>query len=299
MLKHVLIIADIEGSSGCFSYESSSFMTSSWPHACLEMTKDVDKAVKAAFAAGVPRVTVKDFHRTGYNLLPEHIDSRANVVSGYRWKPVPGIGNPGSAEGVLFLGMHAASGSTGFLAHTLSSRIQALLLNGQPLPEVSLFAASLAPFNIRPILFSGCPAACRQATLYIPGIHTCPIDKTPGPNRFDAVRWRKELDSAITAALAGSYPDPHRPKGPFEVIASMRDGEAAARKLAHRWQLDRQGADLYLRAESLDQIYLQLIRLCYLTPWSAKILPLSLALHNLKGRWGLAWVRRKLKLEEG
>ena len=295
MLKHVLIIADIEGSSGCFSYESSSFMTSSWPHACLEMTRDVDTAVKAVLAAGIPQVTVKDFHRTGYNLLPERIDSRAKVVSGYRWKPVPGIGSPGSAEGVLFLGMHAASGSTGFLAHTLTSRIQALLLNGQPLPEVSLFAASLAPYNIRPIFFSGCPVACRQATSTIPGIHTYPIDKTPGPNRFDAVQWRKELGSSITAALAGSYPDPYSPVGPFKVVASMRAGEAAARKLAQQWRLQHQGADLHLRAETLDQIYLQLIRLCYLTPWSAKILPVSLALNNLKGRWGLAWVRRKLK----
>lgn len=270
-------------------------MTPSWPNACLEMTRDVDTAVKALFDAGVQQVTVKDFHRTGYNLLQERIDPRGRIVSGYRWKPVPGIGDPGSAEGVLFLGMHAASGTKGFLAHTLSSRIQNLLTNGQPLPEVSLFAASLAPHGIRPVFFSGCPVACQQASAVIPGIHTHSIDKSPGPGDFDAIGWRKSLANAIRSALSDSHPAPYEPRGPFEVVASMRAGEAAACKLARQWKFDRQGADLYLRADSLDRIYTQLVRLCYLTPLTARILPLALWLNNLKGRWGLAWVRRQLR----
>ena len=90
-LKSVLIIADIEGSSGCWSYSGSSFMTEAWFRACLEMTRDVDVVVTALFDAGIRQITVKDFHRTGYNLLPELIDSRAQVFSGYRPGPVPGI----------------------------------------------------------------------------------------------------------------------------------------------------------------------------------------------------------------
>ena len=35
------IIADIEGSSDCWSYEGSSFMTAEWARACLGMTRDV------------------------------------------------------------------------------------------------------------------------------------------------------------------------------------------------------------------------------------------------------------------
>jgi len=298
MLRHVLIIADIEGSSGCFSYEASAFMTPSWPTACLAMSRDVNTAVEALYVAGVQQVTIKDFHRTAYNLLPERIDPRARIISGYRWKPVPGIGDPGSAEGVVFLGMHAASGTNGFLAHTLSSQIKNLQVNGQPLPEVSLFAASLAPYGIRPIFFSGCPVACGQATAVIPGIHTHPIDKSAGPGVFDAATWRKGLGNATGSALIGPYPVPYEPRGPFEVVVTMRAGEPAARKLARQWQLDYQGADLFLRAGSMNQIYMQLIQLCYLTPLSARFLAPALWLNNLKGKCGLAWARRRLRAAE-
>jgi hypothetical protein len=38
---------------------------------------------------------------------------------------------------------------------------------------------------------------------------------------------------------------------------------------------------------------MELIRLCYLTPLIVKVLPLALFVSNLRGRLGLAWLRRK------
>ena len=132
---NILIVADLEGSSGCWSRKAASFMTDEWSLACVEMTEDVNEVVKVLFDAGVKNVTVKDFHRTGYNLLPELIDSRAQIVSGYRSGPVPGLGDPGDAQAVMFLGMHAAAGTEGFMAHTLTSRIMWLEVNKNPLAE--------------------------------------------------------------------------------------------------------------------------------------------------------------------
>ena len=51
--KRVLIITDIEGSSGCWSYQGSSFMTKDWARACVEMSRDVNAVVLALFAGGV------------------------------------------------------------------------------------------------------------------------------------------------------------------------------------------------------------------------------------------------------
>ena len=138
--KRILIIADIEGSSGCWSYRASSFRTKEWARACLGMTRDVNAVVQALADGGVEYIRVKDFHRTGYNLIPELIDSRAKVIHGYRAGPVPGIGDPGDVDAAMFIGMHAASGTSGFLAHTLTSRIAKLEINGEPLPEINLFA---------------------------------------------------------------------------------------------------------------------------------------------------------------
>lgn len=295
--RHILILADIEGSSGCGSYRASSFLTRPWAHACAAMSRDVDAVVKALFDAGVERVTVKDFHRTGYNLLPEMIDRRAAVVCGYRQGPVPGIGDPGNADGVMMLGMHAAAGTRGFIAHTLTSRLASLMVNGRPLAEVELFAAALAPFGIPAIFFSGCPVACAQARQRIPGIRTFTIDKGVPPEALDAHRWRKGLARSAVYALANTATKPYRPQGPFRADIAIRDGSKAAAKMADRWGFDRTNARIRIDAPDMDTLYNHLIRLCYLPPLAEKTLPFSLMLFNGIGWLGRLWVRRQLNLK--
>ena len=294
--KSVLIIADIEGSSGCWSRSAAKFMTEAWYAACIEMTRDVNAVVTGLLNAGVEQVTVQDFHRTGYNLLPELIDSRAQVVSGYRYGPVPGIGDPGTAKAVLFLGMHASSGSSGFLAHTLTSRIQRLEVNGNPVSEVELFSASLAPYDVRPLFFSGCPIACAEAKEVIKGIECYPIDKTRGQREFNVDAWRTGLKKTAVQSLDNMAMEPYLPKGPYETVVIMRDGEKAARRIAMRWDFDCKGARISFLASDFNELYRNLIRLCYLTPLLERILPLALLLHRLQGYIGLAMVRRHVKV---
>ena len=102
--------------------------------------------------------------------------------------------------------MHAASGSDGFLALTLTSRIARLEVNQRLLAKIELFAASLAPWKIRPI-----------------------------------------------------------------------------------------EAQIRIRSDGIHQLYMELIRRCYLTPAIQRALPLALAAFNLKGRIGIIRARRRLK----
>ena len=293
--SHILIITDLEGSSGCWSYTASAFMTDEWCRACLEMSRDVNEVVRALFGAGVRSVTIKDFHRTGYNMFPEMIDSRATLISGYRRGPIPGIGNPMAAQAVMFLGMHAASGSDGFLAHTLTSRIERLEVNRRLLAEIELFAASLAPWKICPIFFSGCPVACKQAAAVVGNISCFAIDKSRGPERFDYGGWRSSLAQAAVKSLSNRESKPYEPIGPFDARVALRDGEGEAARLARRWKVEQAGAQIRIRCASFQQLYLELIRLCYLTPAIEKVLPLALAVFNLKGRIGIVRARRRLK----
>jgi len=294
-INNILIIADLEGSSGCWSYTASSFLTDDWCRACLEMSRDVGRVVGALFDAGVKTVAIKDFHRTGYNLFPELIDSRATIISGYRRGPITGIGNPNDAQAVMFLGMHAASGSDGFLSHTLTSRIARLEVNQRLLSEIELFAASLAPWGIRPIFFSGCPVACKQAEAVIENIHCHPIDKSRGPENFDSSTWRSALAQAAVKSLSSHKTKPYIPVGPFDARLTMRDGEAEAARLARRWKFEQVGAQIRIHTASMHQLYLELIRLCYLTPTIEKVLPLALVAFNLKGRIGIIRARKRLK----
>ena len=292
-LNHILIIADIEGSSGCWDYRASSFKTDEWSSACVEMSRDINAVVTALFDAGVKHVTIKDFHRTGCNLLPELIDARARLISGYIKGPVPGIGDPGDAGALMLIGIHAASGTDGFLAHTLTSRIERLEVNGRPMAEVELFSASLAPFGLLPIFFSGCPAACSQARSVISGINTCPIDKSNGRDGFDEDSWRRGLADKAVESLNNVSTIPYAPPGPFNAVITMRDGDMAAEKLARRWSLVHNGSRIFLEASNIDDLYNDLIRICYITPFIEKILPLGLFLYNLWGRFGLGWARRR------
>jgi D-amino peptidase len=297
--RHILILADIEGSSGCGSYRASSFLTRPWARACAAMSRDVDAVVRALFDAGVQKVTVKDFHRTAYNLLPGMIDPRARIICGYHRGPVPGLGDPTDADAVMMIGMHAASGTPGFLPHTLTSRLASVRVNGRPLAEVELFSAALAPFGIRPIFFSGCPVACAQARERIPGIHTVAIDKQVAPENLDTMGWRRKLARGAVGALTGISPCPYVPRGPFRAVIRIRDGTRAAARMADRWGFKRLGATIFLHAPDIHALYDSLIRLCYLSPLSQKALPFSLSLFNLMGRLGCWWVRRQSKQAAG
>ncbi len=195
----------------------------------------------------------------------------------------------------MFLGMHAASGSDGFLAHTKTSRIALLEANQRLLAEIELFAASLAPWGLRPVFFSGCPVACKQATAVIQNLECFAIDKSRGVDKFDSNAWRSELAQAAVKSLTNHRTIPYEPAGPFNATVTMREGKAVAAKLARRWKFERAGAQIRIHGANMEQLYLKLIRLCYLTPSIEKMLPLALVAFNLKGRIGIIRARRRLK----
>ncbi len=290
---NVLIIADIEGSSGCWSYEDSRFMTEGWAWACVDMSLDINAVVTALFKSGVTTVTVKDFHRTGYNLLPELIDRRVRIIHGYRRGSVPGIGDPGGAEAVMMTGMHAAGGSDGFLAHTLTSRVFSRIeVNGKILSEGELFASSLAPFDVIPIFFSGGPVACRQAKTVFPWIATCPIEKN-GIANFDIDEWREQLAAGGVESLYQEDARVYSPRGPFSVSVHIKEGEEAAEEYARRWGLEFHEGVICFSAETMKELFSRLIRLAYFTPFTYAILSAALVLSNARGYVGLNWVRYK------
>jgi D-aminopeptidase len=168
-------------------------------------------------------------------------------------------------------------------------------MNGNPLAEVVLFAASLAPYAVQPLFFSGCAVACAQAKAAITGIHTYPIDKSTGPETFDVDSWRSGLAKAAVESLNIEAVQPYEVEGPFKAVLEIRDDKDLARKIATRWGFAHEGSLICIEATDMHHLYGELIKLCYLTPFREKILPLALLLNNLKGRLGLHWVRRRVR----
>ena len=291
----ILIIADLEGSSGCWNRKASAFKTNEWAHACVDMSLDVNSIVSALFQAGVKNIRIKDFHRTGYNLIPELIDPRACILSGYKTAPIPAIGDPGDAEGLMMIGMHASSGSKGFISHTLTSRIKSIECNGAPLSEAELLSMAAAPYGIRPLLFSGGPIACEEVHSIMDHIITYPIDKSPGPDGFSKTDWRRGLQKAAIKALDNKQSIPYIRQGPFTTIVTMRDGKKAAKVIAGRWHCESKEDKVIIKSPTPKNLFYTLLKITYLTPFIEAILPFGLILFNLYGKTGHWWLYSRLK----
>ena len=291
-MTSVLIIADIEGSTGCHNRQDSQLFNDGWVRACVEVSRDIDQIGRQLLNSGIGRVRVKDFHRTGYNLFREVIDEGIEIDQGYQIGPIIGIGEARGFNYLLMTGMHAASGTDGFLPHTLTSKFARILVNGEPLTEAELFAASVAPAGLVPTFFSGCETACHQAARAIKHIKTFTVDK---PLAETPQNLRQNLAHAAVSSLSGVTERLFIPDGPFNVIVKMRDGEKAASRLRKSWNFPGEGDELHFSSDNIHTLYWQLIRLAYLTPFYEKHLTTAISIANISGRLTQMWARRRAK----
>lgn len=292
MFTRILIVADLEGSTGCYDYNASRLLTREWASSIIDMSLDLDHVVRALFEAGVEKIIVNDFHRTSYNLLPGLIDKRAVLRQGYVSGPIPGIGSPEDTETVMFLGMHAPSGSPGFLPHTLTSRIARLEVNDFLLSEAQMLASLLSPYGIAPVFFSGCSEACKDITSKLKNIVTVTIDKKHD-SPCDTRSLRLTLAESAVKAINNIHAAPYVIDGPLSARVTMRDGEKAARLIADRWNLSHHEATLYLETPDMESLYSILVKICYLTPCIERHIGPALAVYNAYG-WCALHVARHI-----
>lgn len=98
--RRILILADIEGSSGCRDYASGKVTGTGWPEACRRMSRDVDAVVYALFGAGAETITVIDLpglsdagHTENHRPWPAPVQSDGQGR--------PGVGQAQSKPGVI------------------------------------------------------------------------------------------------------------------------------------------------------------------------------------------------------
>lgn len=294
--RRVLLLVDIEGSPACLNGAGSQLGTPEWAVACRELTRDVDAVTTAFFEGGASDVWIQDFHRTGFNIFRYRIDRRAVLRQGYKAGPVPGIGRLPPADTLAMIGFHASSGSSGFLPHTLTSRLARVSIDGKPMCEAELFAGAVAaarPVGVPPLrarLFSGCPVACREASDVMPGmsiVHSIKIDPAGAGAKERLADWRTTLARTARESLDAAGAELPEGKGPFQIEIEMRDGVRAAATVAARWGLECSGSTVSFSAPDRLCVFQRLTDIAYLSPWMKPAISLLLRIADMRGRRAL------------
>jgi len=266
--KVAYIVADLEGSTGAWTKAHTLLGTPQWQKARVELTRDINAVTEALFEMGVKGVVVKDFHRTGYNLIPRYLDRRVKLVSGYYTGPAMGYGNLHGADFALFVGLHASGGNEdGFLPHTLTGRIAEILVNGKTVCEAELFATVLSAFQVPVCFFSGCPAACQEVKQKMEWVVTYAIAKDPEIYQ-DERRWRDYIIQK-RQGLREKIDEISNPealplffmKPPFNCQVIFQE-EAEARCM-NPWGFLQDGRTVSFHAEHFLELYQNLLKIAY------------------------------------
>lgn len=284
------IVADLEGSTGAWTKAHTLLGTPEWQEARVELTKDINAVAKSLLEEGVKEVVVKDFHRTGFNLIPKYLDKRIKLVSGYYLGPALGFGELHGANFALFVGLHASGGNEqGFLAHTLTSRLAQILINEQRVSEAELFATVLSFYRIPLAFFSGCPAACQEVSEKMPWVVTFPVPKDPliYQDKKKKMAWIEEMRQGLYQKIKEINKPSDLPlfslQPPFDCQVIFQDEEEAKRR--NPWGFKREGKVIKFHTQQFLDMYQNLLKIAYFPKLAFQLRYFLLPLTRLLWRW--------------
>jgi len=175
----VLIVNDIEGISGINHWHQIRYGYKEFEESGrIQVTEDVNAAIRGLRAAGATNIRVADCHGSGgpnKNIISEKLEKGVEL---FQEKTVPERLKEAvdkSIDAAVFIGFHAmADTKDGFLRHTvtLEPRIK---INGKFVGETALTAYALAEYDIPVIMVTGDQALVREASAFLPEIETVQV----------------------------------------------------------------------------------------------------------------------------
>lgn len=158
---NILIAADMEGIAGIDDYgDCLPSHPTAYARGRRLMTNEVLIAIEALRDAGAERISVGDWHMVGTNI------ERERMPDGVEVRPIADLAlveadpsmtkaNGGPLDAVVMLGHHASTTNPrGFCSHTFVWDME-VLLDGQSLNEVQVYAQGLAAEGIPVLVASG------------------------------------------------------------------------------------------------------------------------------------------------
>jgi len=152
----IFISVDMEGIGGIGTSAMTSTGGKDYETGRKLMTNEVNAVVSAILESGPATILVNDSHGDMQNLLHTQLDPRVEYIQS-NIKPLGMVqGLDATFDGVIFIGYHAMAGTeNGFLAHTGSSVVKGLWLNGVEVGEGGLNTYFANALGVPVILASG------------------------------------------------------------------------------------------------------------------------------------------------
>jgi D-amino peptidase len=168
-VTNVYLSVDMEGVAGISHGKPTFRGDEGYPAAVELMVGEANAAIDGAFAGGATGVTVNDSHGQMFNLTPEKLDPRARLVQGTKPLSMVEAAREASFDAALFVGYHARAGHPrGVIAHTYTSRITLVELNGRPATEAAVNGLYLGALGVPVAMVSGDDALVEELGDWLP-----------------------------------------------------------------------------------------------------------------------------------
>jgi D-amino peptidase len=203
----VYISVDIEGTAGITHWDEARKAHADYAEFREEMTREAVSACEGAIAAGTREIVLKDAHGSGRNIIAARLPECARIVRGWSGHPLSMVQElDATFDAVLFIGYHSKAGAeTNPLAHTLSTGVARIKLNGTAASEFLLHAYAAATFDVPAVFVSGDQALCEDVAALNPHIRTLAVTQGIGPSTVSMVPTlaNRLIREGATAALKG------------------------------------------------------------------------------------------------
>ncbi|WP_136797902.1 MULTISPECIES: M55 family metallopeptidase [Desulfosediminicola] len=178
----IFISADIEGVCGVTAWDETESDKANYAQFQKQMTREVCAACEGAIAGGATEIYVRDAHNSARNLIAEELPKQVRLVRGWSRHPYMMMQELDSSfDGVMMIGYHSQAGGDGNpLAHTMTSRVSEITINGMLVSEFLMNTHTAWLEDVPVIFLSGDKQICTLAQELIPELETVAVKSGSG-----------------------------------------------------------------------------------------------------------------------
>lgn len=231
----VIIDVDMEGISGIDDYHQILSGNKEFEEfGRIQITEDVNAAIRGVRAAGATEIRVVDDHGSGgpsANIIADKLEKGVKLYQGSNIFGRLREAVDESVSAAILIGFHAMAGvKDGFITHTITLEPR-LKINGKPVGETALAALALGEHGIPVIMVTGDQALVREASEFLPGIETVQVKTSTDRRTTKCLPLPKAREliekGAIRAMLKIGKVKPFHVKFPAKIEMSFPTKEHA------------------------------------------------------------------------